>query len=172
MKDIIIFGLMGAGKTTIAKIIGEKYGHSRKSLGSKIHSECKLHGGEKREEMQKYGQSMREIFGINIWCDYLWDSTKEGEKIVIDDARQLNEFDYFSGRRFITIGVISNEVTRLERLQKRVTYTIDPETFKHSTETQARLCVDKCEIVLSNDAGLEELEKQIEDKLGEVLRRG
>ena len=160
--NIIIFGEMGSGKSTVAKYIRDKYNYKIFSLGSKIHSECKLHGEETRQEMQQYGQMMRQIFGENVWCNYLVESSYFEPRIVIDDARQLNEYDYFTNKGYLPVAVITDNDIRLERLSKRVSYQIDPETFNHDTEIQARECVKKCNIKLYNNRTEEELFKQID----------
>lgn len=168
-KNIIIFGEMGAGKSTVANYLAQNFGYTKCSLGVKIHSECRLHGEETRQEMQNYGQMMRKIFGENIWCDYLIKQNSDVNKIVIDDARQLNEFDYFTNKDFLPIAVITNNDIRLERLQKRVNYKINPETFQHETEVQARQCVEKCDIKIYNNSTNEDLYNEIDRKLLEYI---
>lgn len=177
MKNIIIFAEMGAGKSTVAEIIAGIYGHRILSLGEVIHQQCKLYGHETREEMQKYGQAMRDIFGQNIWCDYVnnkidkLNSKYSFNCTAIDDARQLNEYDYFVSKGFIPVGVIANENSRLERLKKRVDYVVNKETDQHETEVQARQNIDKCEIIIENNGSIEELRTQITDKLDRILLR-
>ena len=89
--------------------------------------------------------------------------------IVIDDGRQLNEYDYFTERGFLTVGVIADDEIRLDRLQKRVNYIIDPETFQHETEEQARECVKKCKIVIGNNGNHNSLVEEVKNKLGKYL---
>jgi dephospho-CoA kinase len=156
---------MGSGKSEIAKYLRDNYNYTIKSLGEKIHNECRLHGNETREEMQQYGQMMRKVFGENVWCDYLYNKTIPTTDIVIDDARQINEFDYFTKRNFIPIGIITDKEIRLERLKKRVNYEVNPNTFEHETEIQAQECIDKCNILISNNGDLKSLYKQIENKI-------
>ena len=158
MKNVALFGEMGAGKTSVAKILEDVYGYQKISLGTKIHSECKLHGSETREEMQQYGQSMRKIFGEDTWCKYLekrlnteFKDKYKNHLIVIDDARQVNEFYYFKELGFLPIAVVANEAIRLERLRKRVNYQVNQETKNHETEKQARICIQKCDIVIENN---------------------
>ena len=168
--DIIIFGQMGAGKSTVANYLRDNYGYSKFSLGAKIHSECELYNKHDRQHMQKYGQMMREIFGINIWCDYVKNQSTNTDKVVIDDARQLNEYDYFEGLGYLTVAVVADDNKRIERLKKRVNYVIDPNTFNHETEVQARACINKCKITIYNNSDdLKELIEAIEFKLGEYL---
>jgi adenylate kinase family enzyme len=157
---------MGSGKSSIAKYIYNRYNivHYR-SIGNKIHSECALHGNETREEMQQYGQMMRKIFGENVWCNYLYNGCPEKDRIIIDDGRQLNEYDYFTNKGFIPIAVISDKQTRLERLSQRVNYIINPETFNHETEIQAQECINKCSIKLYNNADKKELFEQFDKEI-------
>ena len=150
MQNIILFGQMGSGKSTIAKYLCDNYGYTKFSLGEKIHSECELYGMHDREHLQNYGQMMRQVFNESIWCDYLISRSKGIDKIVIDDARQLNEYNYFTEKGYLPIAVIADEELRLERLQKRVDYVIDPKTFNHETEINARKIVNKCKIKLFN----------------------
>ena len=168
--NIILFGEMGSGKSTVANYLQDKYGYSKFSLGSKIHSECRIHGNETRTEMQNYGQAMRNIFGIDVWCNYVNDQTFDKDKVVIDDARQLNEYDYFEGLGYLTVAIVADDNKRIERLKKRVNYVVDPNTFNHETEVQARACINKCNIkIYNNSDDIEELIEAIEYKLGEYL---
>lgn len=171
MKDIILFGEFGSGKSTVAQYIELIYGHKIMSLGRKIHQESRLHGNETREEMQQYGQMMRKIFGENIWCDYLMSQVDlSKEQIVIDDARQLNEFEYFTDKGFIPIGVVANEEIRLQRLKNRVNYEVKKESKKHETEVQARQNIERCKIIIENNSNNKtELVLQIRDKLNKIL---
>jgi dephospho-CoA kinase len=162
---------MGAGKSTVAEIIAGIYGHSIQSLGAKIHSECKLHGKETREEMQQYGQMMRKVFGENVWCDYLIKKINNSkfENTVIDDARQLNEYNYFISRGFLPVGVVSSDSIRLERLKKRVNYEVNEKTKQHETEDQARQNIKNCQIIIENNGSIEELKLQIRNKLDNII---
>jgi len=164
---------MGSGKSTIANYLRDTYGYSKFSFGSKIHSEAKLHGEETRAEMQQYGQAMRKIFGINVWTDYVYKQSLGLSKIIIDDGRQLNEFDYYTDLGYLTVGVIADDDKRIERLKKRVGYIIDPETFNHETEKQARTCAFKSKIqIYNNDDNMNNLISAIEYKLGQYIKGG
>ena len=49
---------------------------------------------EVRELLQRLGTEVgREMFGDNIWIDYLFDSLPDGSKVVIPDVRYPNEAD-------------------------------------------------------------------------------
>ena len=163
---------MGSGKTTVANYLCDNYGYTKFSLGSKIHSESKLHGNETRQEMQNYGQAMREIFGINVWCDYVYKQSQGINKIILDDGRQENEFFYFLEKGYLPVGIVADENIRLERLKKRVNYEIDPKTFQHDTEIQVLKCINRCDIKIYNNGSYEELVQEIENKLGKYLKGG
>lgn len=171
--NIVIFGEMGAGKSTVANYLRDTYGYTKLSFGSKIHSETRLHGSETRTEMQQYGQMMRKIFGINIWCDYVKDQSIESQKTVIEDGRQLNEYYYYEKIGYLPVGIIADRAKRIERLEKRVGYVIDPVTFDHETEIQALACVNKCKIkIYNNSDDINILVKEIEYKLGKYIEGG
>lgn len=168
--NIVLFGEMGAGKSTVANYLRDTYRYTKFAFGSKIHSECRLHGNETRTEMQQYGQMMRKIFGENTWCDYVYKQGVGIDKVVIEDGRQLNEYDYYVNLGYLPVGVITDDNIRIERLKKRINYVLDPNTFNHETEVQARACVNKCKIkIYNNSDDPNDLIKEIEDKLGEYI---
>ena len=161
---------MGSGKSTIARIIHDLYGNEIYSLGFKIHKECELHGTGRREELQQYGQMMRHIFGDNVWCNYLLDRAKNAFEmqrgIVIDDARQLNEYDYFIKLGFLPVAVIADEDIRLNRLKNRVNYEVKKQSEQHETEVQARQNIKRCNIqIVNNINNIDRLTKQVKGKL-------
>lgn len=160
--NIIIFGQAGAGKTTTAEILRDIYNYAIFSLGRKIHAECSLHGQHKREEMQEYGQAMRRIFGNDVWNDWMYKSLQtygksdvlaEG-KVVIDDGRQLNEFDYWNSKGFVTVGITAPYELRKERILQRSGYVFTESQANHDTEIQALECAGKCDIQICNDKDL------------------
>lgn len=156
---------MGSGKSTIATYLRDNYDYHIFSLGEKIHQECKFFNKHDREHMQKYGQSMREIFNEFIWCDYVINKANNlgiKERICIEDGRQLNEYNYFTNKNYLTIGVNIEDHIRLERLQKRIDYEFDPKTLIHETELQAQQCVDRCNITIFNNRDENTLYEQID----------
>lgn len=161
---------MGAGKSTVANYLRDTYGYSKFAFGSKIHSECKLHGNETRSEMQSYGQMMRKIFGKNIWCDYVYKQSQGINKVIIEDGRQLNEYDYYVNLGYLPVGIVTNDDIRIKRLKKRINYVFDPTTSQHETEVQARECINKCKVkVYNNSEDYNDFVREIENKLGKYL---
>ena len=173
--NIIIFGKMGAGKSTVARAIVHNFDvmfapmHIA-SLGKKIHSETRLHGSETREEMQRYGQAMREIFGIDVWCDSLHRQVLATKlDTVIDDGRQVNELQYFADRGYVTIGVDAIDEVRRNRIVARTGKKPSIEEMNHDTENQAGVCVRCCDYKIRNDGTLDELQLQINDLCDRLL---
>ena len=97
MKNIAIMGSSGgAGKDTVADIITDITGidYQKISLAQEIHRICnKLSSNPQRNELQAVGESMRDIFGENVWMD-LTDRTMHGPTIV-PDIRKLLEYSHY-----------------------------------------------------------------------------
>lgn len=170
MKNIILFGPMGAGKTTIANMIcaftgGEYY---RASLGEDISVLAKKYGAGLRHEKQLVGQTFREIFGQDVWNKRLYDKLAGFRRlcVVIDDGRQENELNFWEERGYLAIGVIADENIRAERLKKRDGYE-QKEWMDHPNELSAiKIAEEKCEFCIKNNGTLDELE----DKVKHILR--
>lgn len=168
-KNIILFGCMGAGKDTIADYLANEYGYIKVKLGKYIHENCDKYDYknlDKRKLMQDYGQMCRELFGIDVWNETLWGeiqneyelySELDGRelKFVIADGRQLNEFKYWKGKGFTSVGVCANRELRADRLYKRDGVN-EAANFEHDTEKQALQCALKCDYVINNNGSLEE----------------
>lgn len=162
MKNIILFGQMGTGKSTLARYLRDKYNYKIFSLGEKIHKECEFFGYPDREHMQEYAESMREIFGINTWCDYVSNKSIGTEKICIDDGRQIHEYNFFIKKNFLTIGVSTEDNIRIERLKKRINYKFDPKTLYHKTEIEIPNVIEKCNIKIFNNRDESTLYQQVD----------
>jgi hypothetical protein len=116
IEVIGISGYARSGKDTIAEKLVEM-GYVRGSFADAIREALFIldpqifgkslarlvntHGWEKvksiehvRELLQRFGTEVgREMFGDNIWIDYLFDRLPDGAKIVIPDVRYPNEAD-------------------------------------------------------------------------------
>lgn len=167
MKNIIIFGQMGAGKTTVAKMICkfayEKYAYEYKiaSLGSEIKEITKKYGQGTRRENQLVGQAFREIFGKDIWNERLFNKISKEQQIVIDDARQLNELCFWENLNFFPVAVIADKEIRAERLKKRDGYQQNI-YMEHPTEKSAEyIAQTACKYVIENNGSIEELEQKV-----------
>jgi len=174
MKNIIIFGPAGAGKTTVAKMIHESESITKiVSLGAKIKNICRelKYDPEKsdRELQQGVGQGMRGIFGDTVWCEFLWDSfSRRGINLIIDDGRQMSELKFWIDKGFIPVGINADIDTRADRLLARDGYD-QRDRLTHETEiTAEQIAEDCCRFYIRNDGTLEELQRQVMDLLQEV----
>jgi dephospho-CoA kinase len=174
LKNVIIFGPMGAGKDEIANILADEYGYMIYKLGKYIREDCDKRNYkalDKRKLYQDYGQFNRQLFGDDVWNEALHtDITAQYEiyqeldgrqlNFVIADGRQLNELGYWSGKGFVTLGVYANEDLRAIRLIKRDGKD-QSKYFKHDTELQAIDCFKQCQWQIWNDGTREELHKDV-----------
>jgi len=142
-KGILIVGQMGAGKTTLASMLADKienghpvaFGDALKSSAGQFMT--KLHN--KREIYQQYGQSMREIFGWDVWVraldEYISTMTPYYFNIV-HDARQPNEVAWAKTKDYLVVGLIASATVRGKRLKERDGY--DQSVYmRHETEENA-----------------------------------
>lgn len=138
MKNIAIMGSSGgAGKDTVADIITDITGidYQKISLAQEIHRICnKLSSNPQRNELQAVGESMRDIFGENVWMN-LTDKSMQGPTIVPDIRKLLEYSHYVIERDFLPLYVYTDpEVTR-NRLKER-DGSFNERDLKRSIETQ------------------------------------
>lgn len=138
MKNIAIMGSSGgAGKDTVADMISDIAGidYQKISLAQEIHSICnKLSSNPQRGELQAVGESMREIFGENVWMN-LTDKSMQGPTIVPDIRKLLEYSHYVVERDFLPLYVYTDpEVTR-KRLKER-DGSFNERDLKRNIETQ------------------------------------
>lgn len=175
-KGIIIFGTMGAGKDELALALRECIpGAAIYKLGGDIRKpidKLSLYVPEidenKRSFYQKYGQGLRELIHKDVW-NYMTYDHIEMTKItqftantmpVIADGRQMNEFEFWSEKGYLTIGIYASEKIRTSRLLKRDGYVPDESAFTHNTELQAMYIVlNKARISFDNCGNIEDLKK-------------
>jgi dephospho-CoA kinase len=169
MKGFLIFGQMGSGKDTVADILRE-YGYTTVKLGKYIRQHVdKLNYIEqdKRPLYQQYGQTMRFLFGENVWNEALYNDIKilyhdkRIEHFAIADGRQKNEFRYWRGKGFYTIGIEASPEIREERLIKRDGVS-QKQYFGHQTEVEAAENIKRCDFKLDNNHSIECLREQVE----------
>lgn len=182
--NIIIFGQMGAGKDTVAKLIEALLPDTfflRYGLGDSIRATVNATAPEaedKRALYQKYGQSMREIFGENYWSETLLarmqavENTEDAPvSFLIPDGRQMDELEFWSARGFLTIGVKADDEVRATRLMARD--GVDQRhRFAHETEVSASECVAGCHYIIDNSGDVETLVDSVVSLLTHVLSGG
>lgn len=178
--NIIIFGEIGAGKDAVAEILKEIFPGKIVKLGRKIRGDVdEIHNilsgdKNKRSLYQEYGQGMREIFGKDIWNLILYDSILSGLKnektYIIADARQTNEFNFWTNLGFFPVAVIADKEVREERIKSRDGFD-QFSRFSHETEISARKNIAKIKqleplgkgITIVNNGTIDELRLQVNE---------
>jgi dephospho-CoA kinase len=159
LKNAIIFGPLGAGKTTLAgmllnihcELTGE-FGRIY-SLGKKLKEIVDELKGKKgnRKEYQETGQFFRKLLGDDVWNECAFQTMKEKQiyPAIIDDGRQRAEFEYWEKKGFVQIGVVAPADVRARRVEERDGYC-QTDRFNHEVEIQAEMIAYECDIVVCN----------------------
>lgn len=145
-KGILIVGQMGAGKTTLAKMIAESFRIydpcNLAAFGDALKNGAQQHMTDlhnKREIYQQYGQSMREIFGADVWVRALDNHIKNMPPHhfnIVHDGRQPNEVAWAKEKGYLVAGIIAPEDVRAARLLERDGYD-QSGYMRHETEENA-----------------------------------
>ena len=173
--NIIIFGTMGAGKDTVAKLFEAiasgivRHEFYRGKLGGNIRAEVDSVADEtvnKRELYQKYGEAMRDIFGKDHWNKQVFDEfygvelirqqANESISFVIADGRQMHELEFWKDKGFVAVGVTAPPEIRIHRLKERD--GVDQSAYlNHITEERVMECFEHCDYLLDNSGSVEDL---------------
>ncbi len=167
----MFLGQPGAGKTTAANYLVDKYKYIKLSFADPLKEIAlsvwpDLKRFKHRQKYQLLGEKLREI-DPDIWVDLLLrrfeNLDKQGFNVVVDDVRYSNEFYALLGRGFTPILITATGATREERLLKRDGY-IDYTTENHQSEEFIRYL--NTAITIGNSyEGFELLYQQIEEVL-------
>ena len=176
MRNVALIGHAGAGKTTIAKYLSEKYGYTPVSLSLGVkhiaHAIFGIDPSRKtprnRKILQEIGTKMREI-EPNVWIrvadEFMDDMQKISgkDKFVIDDIRFLNEAEHYKKKGWVLIYLNCPDEVYKERLVQR-DGAIDYEMFEHESEKQIEKIADTFyDVIYEIDASME-----LEDVLADV----
>lgn len=139
LKNIGFIGCMGSGKTTMANLVSEHFGHKRVSFASGVREVKDMLFNDypnEREILQKIGMAMRNISN-DVWIKYLFSKLSEDKNYVIDDVRFINEVNYLldNGWSLFKLEVPTSE--RIRRLQKIGKFKGDFENIWHPSELEA-----------------------------------
>lgn len=185
----------GAGKDTVADMILEQSANSASlefskiSLSKGIYEICEKYGQQNhptRYHLQSTGEVMREIFGENVWINYLdkgIDMDSNTKKTIIPDIRKLIEFShYVIEKKFAPLYVYTNEKAARQRLVSR-DGGYNEEDLHRTIETQMKFvetlptrnignnglkkvvdsgCFNEIYII-DNSGSLQDTEKQLKD---------
>jgi adenylate kinase family enzyme len=137
---LAITGVMGSGKTSVAKYLVEKYNFKKFSIADDL----KLYAAEifdmkvkDRKLLQQFGTKMKEI-DENIWIKRLDYKIKDiSDNIVIDDLRYPNEELYLKSKGFKILKLDIDTELQNNRLKNTYINDFDMhiECKKHDSET-------------------------------------
>lgn len=186
MKNVILFGAMGAGKDTVANMLqflAEK--HNKKEydyacvnlkLSRKIYCIIRdLTGREPtRKELQELGEFCRKLFGNNVWNETLYADidtflNDPAVNFIITDGRQAHELDFWKKKGFVPIGVAAPLEERLKRIAERDGYD-QTDRANHETEARALETVNHCDIIIYNDGTIDELRDKVREVYWNFLK--
>lgn len=162
---IAITGKMGAGKSTISKIIKEidknTFVTSYSSMIRKILRQLNL--DPTRERMQYTGDFFRN-FDQDVWTNVLLKETKDiKETIVVEGIRYEFERDKLVSNGFKIIKINLSDDLRKKRIEIREDVNIDDNIWiswqQHSTEK----FVDqiKADFIINNNDSIEKVKKNL-----------
>lgn len=171
-----ITGLNASGKDTVAEYLKER-GFYHFSLSDVLRQELRKQKKPlTRDNLIAIGNEMRKAFGPQILAELALKQVQDDKNYVITSIRNPSEVKLLKARRdFLFITVKSSVKTRYERLQQRGEgrdkkiktlkqfKDIEAKELKSDDPTKQQLlaCIKQAEVVVSNDAGLEELHNKI-----------
>lgn len=168
---LALCGYMGSGKTTVAKILEEKYGFKRYSFASKLKEILKeLYGVDKAHpRFREIAQSFSDAtLGIDphVWVRLLVNKIDQEKpwRIVVDDLRYVREAQALKQRGFIIVRLKCSLTT----LKKRDINGFCSTTLNHPSETEHTKIVS--DHVLDTDMPLEDFTVQLDNFMKNVLK--
>ena len=135
LPNVAFIGKAGAGKTTCANILIERFGYERLSFAEPLKVGCGTR--DDRGLLQRVGHGVRELhadFWVNLALDKLrqWPS---GFTWVNDDCRYPNEATALKAEGFIIVRVTAPTTRRIQRLKDNGRLQ-DESQLNHASETQ------------------------------------
>lgn len=177
LPNIGIVGKMGAGKTTVAKYLEDKYGYQRTSLAEPMRQIVKEFFGVEdksdpryRRLMQKLGTDWFRSEDKNVWIRHLLKRCV-GSGCVVDDVRFLNEAKVLQGEGWVLLYIDINDEVRLERMRVRGD-DFDADMLKHESEAEVELICGQVKPlwVVGNNGDLAALCSVIDKAMEQLLR--
>ena len=166
---IAICGKMASGKTTLADWFVEHHDFLKISLAAKVKNVAKDLFGmthKDRRLLQQIGMKMREI-KEDVWIDYLINlQVDEGENLIVDDVRFINEAKKLKSAGWIVIRINIDDELQRDRLKS--TYPDDWEVHWDSRGDASEVEVEHInidDVDLELDAGPDAIQEML-DYLG------
>lgn len=180
MLIIGITGTLGAGKGTIVEYLIKQKGFGHYSVRQFLIEEIKNQGlPVNRDSMVVTANALRARYNPAYIIQELFkDAKKKNENAVIESIRTPGEIDFLEQQGdFVLLAVDADPQIRYERITHRQSSTdevnyqtfIEDEKREMSTtdpnKQNLKKCIEKANIVLTNNGTVEELYAQLEDKL-------
>ncbi|AKQ08236.1 deoxynucleoside monophosphate kinase [Bacillus phage PBC4] len=183
MVNIMILGLRGSGKDTVANHLELRHTYMKFALADRIRRTAEILGlPPTKTNLIKIGEKVKEICGQTKWIDLLdkdielWikDHNNYTEVFqldekplhVITDVRRTYEYSHYLEKGYIPVKLVSDFDKCVSRVVER-DGNIDMGAFGHSTETEQSNLQG---IIIENNGDLKELYAKV-DKLIHMLEK-
>lgn len=164
LPNIAFIGKAGAGKTTCANILCERFDYERLSFAEPLKVGCGTR--DDRGLLQAVGQGVRDLhedFWVNLaLADYERRKLWPDARFVNDDTRYPNEATALKAAGFVIVRVVAPKVMRLDRLKINGRLQ-DEAQLDHVSETSLDDFLHDYRIV--NDGWPDSLVRELEDIL-------
>ena len=138
LPHIAFIGKTGAGKTTAANILVERFGYERVSFAAPLKAGCATNND--RTLLQTVGQGVRDLcedFWVNLFLADVANRELVADgraRFVVDDCRYPNEAQALKERGFYIVRIAATLSTRVDR-QRRAGRLQDESQLDHVSET-------------------------------------
>jgi dephospho-CoA kinase len=185
MLIIGITGTLGAGKGTIVDYLFKEKGYSHFSVRGYLIIEIEKRGLEvNRDSMTMIANELRANNSPSFITDQLFiEAQKSGNNCIIESIRTPGEITSLrKNQSFYLFAIDADTKLRYERIFSRGSETdhIDFDTFianekremtsEDPNKQNLKKCIELADFVFTNNGCLEELHKQIELVLNEILK--
>jgi len=184
MIIIGITGTLGAGKGTIVDYLVEKMGFKHFSVRQFLIEEIEKQGlPVNRDSMTSVANKLRASHSPSYIIEQLFKKAVDnGGNAIIESIRTPGEVDFLKKQgKFYLIAVDADRSIRYQRITIRASETDkisfdifqanEKREFTTSDPNKQNLsrCIQLADIVLQNNGSLDELHKQLEEKLIEIV---